>query len=224
MAARAKMAKAAQSEEINIPKMEYRITDIPIIGETPLISNRWNPEQIEKIKAKQEKRNLPEQGPRKPQAEFEATIYRLPHGAPAFPAAAFKRASVEAVRLVSGMAMTEARVLFHFLGDENTDLVRIIGNPTYREDMRKLESGTYDPVYRAEYKEWGAVLRVKLLINKISIEQMVNLVNLAGIGGVGAWRASSPTGKSGNFGMFHVASEKEMAKLIASLKKKSSRG
>lgn len=205
MAKQTKTSKPAAAFEL--PKMEFTTVDIPIIGDTPLISNKWSDEQIAKIKAKQEGIAMSPQGPRIPQKEYEATIYRTEDGRPAFPCAAFKRAAVEACRLVPNLAMTEARILFHVLGD----FTPVLGNgPRFRQDMRKLESGTSDPVYRAEYPRWAAVLRVRFISSVLSLEQMVNLINMAGVCGVGAWRPSAPKGKSGNYGMFHVDQGKEI--------------
>jgi hypothetical protein len=82
--------------------------------------------------------------------------------------------------------------------------VPLEGEPQMRTDMRRLESGTWDPVYRAEYKDWACEITVRYNAGALSLEQVVNLFNLAGLCGVGDWRPSSPKGKSGNHGMFHI--------------------
>lgn len=70
-----------------------------------------------------------------------------------------------------------------------------------REDIVRLTRGTPDVRYRAEFKEWKAVLKVRYNEGAISHEQLINLFNLAGFcSGIGDWRPE----KSGMNGMFEV--------------------
>lgn len=187
------------NQPITLPTVKWRTVEIPIEGETPLISNRWSERAIAEIEDKQAKRATKQREARNPTQEFKDSIYRLGNK-PAFPGAAFKKAAVEAARQVEGLAMTEARVLFHVLDE----LVEIKGTPVMRRDMVRLETGTWSPAYRAEYKKWGCKLRVRFNNSLLSLDQLVNLFDLAGNNGVGCWRPSSPKGKSGSFGMFRV--------------------
>lgn len=194
------LAKRAQTTEpIQLPSVKWSTVEIPIEGETPLISNKWSERAIAEIEAKQGKHAQMPREARNPTQEFKDSIYLL-NGKPAFPGAAFKKAAVEAARQVDGLAMTEARVLFHVLDE----LVEIKGKPAMRRDMVRLETGTWSPAYRAEYKTWECKLRVRFNASLLSLDQLVNLFNLAGNNGVGCWRPSSPKGKSGSFGMFRV--------------------
>lgn len=187
------------TEPIALPQVKWSTVEIPIEGETALISNKWSNRAIAEIEAKQGKHAQKPREARNPEQEFKDSIYRL-NGKPAFPGSAFKKAAVEAARQVEGLAMTEARVLFHLLDE----LVEIKGKPAMRRDMVRLETGTWSPAYRAEYKKWECRLRVRFNASLLSLDQLVNLFNLAGNNGVGCWRPSSPKGKSGSFGMFRV--------------------
>lgn len=188
---------------IILPTIRLETVSIPIIGDTSLITNAMTEErkdQIEQAAMKKAHRAKPARDPVK---EYEMSKYILPDGGCGHPAAAFKRAGVEACRLIDGFPMTEARVLFHVLGD----LVPINGDPKPRRDMVPANKGGGGsvPCYRAEFSPWSCTLTVRYYANKLTLEQIVNLFNLAGLGGVGCWRPSAPMGKSGNHGMFHVA-------------------
>ena len=187
-------------ETVDIPPINLQRIKLRIVGDTSLITHKFSDASIKGIEAKQQHAPLAPRGARNPEQEYEDAKYKLPDGRCAMIGAAFKRAAVEACRMVPNMPMTEARVLFHVLDD----LVLLEGEPEMRTDMRRLESGTFDPVYRPEFKEWACEITVVYNAGMMSQAQLVNLFNLAGLGGVGDWRASAPKGKSGNHGMFHI--------------------
>lgn len=201
MATRTK--KAPDNSPIMIPTIRLETIEIPIIGDSPLITNAMTEERKDEIERRACGRAHTAKTKRDPEREYELSKYLLPDGGYGHPAGAFKKAAVEACRLVDGFPMTEARVLFHVMGN----MVRIEGEPRPRRDMvpaNKAGGGSV-PVYRAEFSPWSCKLVVRYYANKLTLEQLVNLFNLAGFGGVGCWRPSAPMGKSGNFGMFHVA-------------------
>jgi hypothetical protein len=81
-----------------------------------------------------------------------------------------------------------------------------------REDMVKIAMGTADLRYRGEFSDWHARLLVRYNANVLSESQILNLINVAGFAvGVGEWRPE----KDGMNGMFHVADERDMARLEA---------
>jgi len=197
------MPKTKDNDPIELPRIRLETVEIPLIGDTPLITNAMTEERKDEIEAKILGKAHKSKVLRDPGKEYELSKYLLADGGYGHPASAFKKAAVEACRLVDGFPMTEARVLFQVMGD----LIRIEGEPKPRRDMvpaNKAGGGSV-PVYRAEFWPWSCKLLVRYYANRLSMEQLVNLFNLAGFGGVGCWRASAPIGKSGNFGMFHVA-------------------
>lgn len=195
--------KAQDNTAIELPVIRLETIEIPIVGDTPLITNAMTEERKDEIEQKILGKAHKSKVLRDPEREYEMSKYVLPEGGYGHPASAFKRAAVEACRLVDGFPMTEARVLFHVMGS----LVKIDGEPKPRRDMvpaNKAGGGSV-PVYRAEFWPWSCRLIVRYYANRLTMEQLVSLFNLAGFGGVGCMRPSSPIGKSGNFGMFHVA-------------------
>lgn len=193
--------KKADDSPIELPQVKFDTIGIPIIGITSLISHAWSDKAIKDIEDSQAHKAKGAKGARDPQQEYQDSIYRLPNGGCGFPVTAFKKAAVDACRAVPDIAMTEARILFHVLGE----LVPLVGEPNFRRDMRRLESGVWNPVYRAEFQDWSCELTVRFHAGMLSREQVVNLFNLAGMCGVGDWRPSAPKGKSGSHGMFGVA-------------------
>jgi hypothetical protein len=197
------MAKAKTTNDdapIALPPINLQTVKLHVVGDTSLITHAWSERSIKGIQDKQSKKAKGAREARDPEREYEDSIYRTHDGKSAMVGAAFKKAAVEACRLVPDMAMTEARILFHVLDE----MVALKGEPQMRTDMRRLESGTWDPVYRAEYLRWECDITVRYNAGTLSLEQVVNLFNLAGLCGVGDWRPSSPKGKSGNHGMFHI--------------------
>jgi hypothetical protein len=127
-------------------------------------------------------------------------------GAHGFPVMAFKSATVKGGGRVFGKAvkMTELRQVFTFIADglgvDGTQLARISGEPQMREDMVRIGMGTADIRYRAEYRDWSALLRVEYVPSVIDIESVVALVDAGGTNGVGEWRPE----KSGSYGAYEV--------------------
>lgn len=199
-----KKSPTIDTDPIVLPKIKLEMISIPIVGDSPLLTNAMTEERKDEIEAKIVGRAHKPKAVRDPEKEYEMAKYRTKDGKYGHPAGAFKKAAVEACRLIDGFPMTEARVLFHVMGE----LVEIEGEPKPRRDMVPAGNkggGGCVPAYRAEFWPWSCTLLVRYYANKLTVEQVVNLFNLAGLGGVGCWRPSAPIGKSGNFGMFHVA-------------------
>jgi hypothetical protein len=137
-----------------------------------------------------------------PEADYQASMYRFPDGGHGFPVLAFKAATVGGARYFNGVTMTQLRQAMFFLGDSAApDLVRLrCGEPSMREDMVRLNGQTADIRYRAEYRDWGAVLQIQYIPSVISLDAIVALVDAGGMGGVGEWRPE----KDGAFGTYEV--------------------
>lgn len=185
--------------EIPILKIDIRLYELRIVGDTPLIVHAWSEKAKKEMLDKQMGKARAKKEPKDPQRDYEDAFYRLPDGTPAFPAIAFKAAAVGAARQVEGLKMTFLRGAFHTMGD----LVAIEGEPRMREDMVRL-GGVSNPAdlrYRPEFNPWAVALRIRLDARALTLEQLVHLFNQAGFSsGVGEWRPE----RNGNFGMFHV--------------------
>lgn len=221
------MATAAKKQDIGIelPRLDIRLMEVTIVGDSPLIVHAWSQKSKLEMLDKQMKKAKGAKEPKNPVADYEASLYRLGDGGYGFPSVGFKSAAVTAGTSVAGLTKVAARQAFHILGEDvdvqgafegtkaRHNLVRIYGGkPTMREDMVRVGMGTADLRYRGEFADWHAKLLVRFNANVLSESQILNLLNVAGFAvGVGEWRPE----KDGMAGMFHVATEADTKKLEA---------
>lgn len=197
------MAGKAQVVAIDVPKVKIGILEVTLVGDSPLICHAWDEKTKRAMLEKQMKKAAPKKEAKDPEAQFKASLYPHPDGGYGFPSVGFKAAAVSACRYADGVKMTEARGAFHVVGE----FVKIEGTPTMREDMVRIGMGVADIRYRGEFRKWKATLQIRYNENSLSPEQIMNLLNTAGFGvGVGEWRPE----KDGSYGMFHVATSKEV--------------
>jgi hypothetical protein len=220
------MAKAPAKKEnvaIELPKLDLQTMEVTLIGDSPLIVHAWSMKAKKEMLGKQMKEATGAKEAKEPEADFQASMYRLADGGHGFPSVAFKNAAVTAGTSVAGLTKIAARQAFHIVGEDvdirgafvgamsRTNLVRIEGdNPQIREDMVRVGMGTADLRYRAEYPSWHTKIVVRFNANVLSPAQILNLLNTAGFAvGVGEWRPE----RDGQYGLFHVATEVEMKAL-----------
>lgn len=189
--------KATAVETVTIPPLKIETFQIKIVGDSPLITNKWSEKAKSQIRDKQTKQARGAKEAKRPEQDYENSMHRLPDGTPGFPVIGFKAAAVTACSHVSAITKVVARGAFHVSGE----LAPIKGKPRMREDMVRIAMGTADIRYRAEFPEWSTVLTVRHNPNVMSASQIINLFNTAGFAvGVGEWRPE----KDGSYGMFHV--------------------
>ena len=188
------MAKQSVITEAPRPKTMV----VRLIGDTPLICNRFLPEALE---GQGKKKGATPRKDQNPEQEFKDSLYPCGDGY-GFPASGFKKAAVSACRMLNEK-MTIARAMFHVVGD----LVPITGSePRMREDIVRVGRGAPRLRYRGEFPDWECALTVRFNEAATSIDQVVSLLVYAGFHiGVGDWRPE----KGGSFGCFHVAQEGE---------------
>lgn len=188
-------------------RIKRETAHIEIKGTAPLIVNRWTQKAKEMMLNKQQGRKSPKTA-KDPNADYEASMYRFADGGHGFPVMAFKSATVKGGARLFGKSvkMTELRQLFTFLTDgdctDGTQLVRISAEPMMREDMVRVGMGPADIRYRAEYRDWSAILRIEFVPSVIDLDSVVALVDAGGTNGVGEWRPE----KSGFYGTYEVVS------------------
>lgn len=194
---------------IELPRLPIKVVEIPIVGDTELISHAWSDKCKKEMLDKQLGKARLKKAPKNPWQDYVDSLYWLSPkpehvtekdvqgGRFGFPTIGFKASAVGAIRQVQGMKMTEARIAFHVLGE----FAEIIGTPRMREDPVRLDGKVADLRYRAGFPEWSTTLRVQYHESGISLEQLLNLFQLAGYGpGIGDWRPE----KDGCFGRFHL--------------------
>ena len=215
---------ATKETSIELPKLNLETMQITLIGDTPLIVHAWSEKAKKEMLDKQMKKAKPAKEAKDPDADFEASLYKMDGGGYGFPSVGFKAAAVTACTSVGGITKVAARQAFRVVGEltlttaafkgmkMRNDLVRIEGSkPEMREDMVRIGMGTADIRYRAQFWPWHVGVKVHFNANVLSAEQIVNLFNTAGFGvGIGEWRSE----KDGQYGSFHVGTAEEMRKLI----------
>ena len=189
--------KKSTDTVITLPALNIQVMSLRLVGDSPLICHAWSEKAKREMLDKQMKKAKQAKEAKDPQADYEASLYVHPDGGYGFPAVAFKAAAVDACSSIEGVTKVEARGAFHIIGD----MVKIIGEPSPREDMVRIGMGTADIRYRGEFREWSTEIALRYNANVLSPEQIANLFNTAGFAvGVGEWRPQ----RDGSFGMFHV--------------------
>lgn len=196
---------------VEIKPLNIQVVEIPLIGETELITHRWSDKakkmMLDKQMGKASPRGRGTRETKDPEADYLSSMYQFDDGRYGFPSVGFKAAIVGACRLFDGLPMTVAKVAIRVEGETNKyseQLTHIIAEPHIREDMVRLESGVADIRYRAGFWPWSATIRVKFNAGVISLEQLYNLVDAAGFGGIGEWRPSAPKSATGSYGCFAI--------------------
>lgn len=201
------MAKAKGQVAVELPKLDLRIMQVTLIGDSPLICHAWSTKAKREMLDKQMKKAKQAKEAKDPESDFKESLYLHPEGGYGFPAVAFKSSAVDSCSHIEGITKVEARGAFHIIGD----LVKIVGQPTPREDMVRVGMGTADIRFRGEFKSWRATLTVRFNASVLSAEQITHLFNTGGFAiGVGEWRPQ----RDGSFGMFHVATDEDMKQQI----------
>lgn len=192
-----------------LKRLDRVVYQVPIVGDQPLIVNRWTNKAREMMLAKQQTQARMKKEAKDPATNFEASKYRLTDGREGFPSVGFKAAIVHAARLFEGVTMVAIKQTLLVIGqgrDERGDDLVVLDydDCTMREDTPRNATGVADLRYRAMYTGWRAVLNVRTLAGQIDQDSLFSLCDAAGVGGVGEWRPTSPKSATGSYGTFHV--------------------
>lgn len=195
-----------KSTSVEILEFQIREVTIPIVGISPLIVHKFSEKATKMIqdkqagKAKNKKHDI-----RDPEADYEGAKHKSPLGWDGFPAAGFKAAMIRGAKMI-GMVMKDTQTSFFIRADcEETQLVKINGEPRMRTDMVRVGMGSADVRYRPEYVNWMAELTIEFNSGVLSLDQIYQLVKAAGYGcGVGEMR---PEKGKFNYGRFKLAQE-----------------
>ena len=194
---RAAVKPTKTAELIHIAAPNMVTVEIPIVGDSSLVCHAWDHKVVEMMLNKQMKGASGAKVAKDPHKDYLASLYEHPDGGYGFPMVAFKSAAVDACSYVHGLTKVAARGAFHLQGE----FARIEGEPRMRQDMVRVGMGTADIRFRGEFPEWKTTLNVRMNVDVLSVEQLVNLLNIAGFSiGVGEYRPQ----KNGSWGMFHV--------------------
>jgi hypothetical protein len=192
-------------EGIQINEIGAETLLVPIVGTSPLLMHRFSEKSKKAMLDAMQGRRVPRE-PKDPEAEYEASIYRLDDTRYGFPAIAFKAATVGAARFYGNdVKMTDLRQSLFFRGEigksDSQQMFEIHGEPIMREDVVRVNRGGTDLRYRAEFTEWTSELTVVYVKSMLTKESVVSLIDAGGLGvGVGEWRPE----KNGDFGTYKV--------------------
>lgn len=206
-----------RQQAIELPPLDIRTCKIRLIGDSPLVMNKFSNKAIQMIADKQQGKAQTKKSPKVPLDEFANSLHwmsRRPDkitqegidsGKYGMPAICFKKAAVSACSFIDGVTKVETRGAFHVMGE----LIPIKSPPPrMREDMVRIAMGTSDIRYRGEFDPWECEIEVRYNAAVQTIDQIVQLFSIAGFhGGIGENRAQK-TG--GSWGMFHVANTDDL--------------
>ena len=205
------MAKqpTVESAPVIAKKLDRVVYPFEIVGDTPLIVNRWSEKARKMMLDAQQTKARQKKQAKDPAANFEASKYKLKDGSDAFPATAFKAAIVHAGRLFEGITQVFLKQTVLVVGDgldaRGDSLVRLeFDECLMREDTPRNANGVADLRYRAQYNGWRATINVQVIDGLMDPNSLGTLVDAAGIGGVGEWRPTAPKSATGTYGTFHV--------------------
>lgn len=191
--------------KIQINPINIQSMSVTIVGQTPLIFNKFSEKAKQMIKdkvTKETKANIKKE-PKNPQQLYEDSFYYTKDGEVAFPALNIKQAIVSAARNVDGLPMTLLRGGVFVYGDQDGMIKVDYEKKEMREDMVRV--GTFkdaaDIRFRGQVSGWSMTFMIKFNADLFTAGQVINLLNIAGFsGGIGEWRPE----KNGDFGTFTV--------------------
>lgn len=181
---------------IEIPEIRLRTMMVGIIGQTPLLTNRFGERARQQIEDKQQKKAKGAKEARKPEEEFQDACHKMPGGGYGFPAVGIKKALVVAGGRFADEKMTHLRGVINIVGD----LIEIKADaPKMRSDTVRLQGGVTSIAYRPMFMPWAMDIPIKFNASIIGEAQILNLFQIAGFSvGLGAWRPEC----NGTFGTF----------------------
>lgn len=190
-------------KKIEVPALDLKRMVITLVGDTPLICNRFSEKKKKEMLAKQQRQAKQGRDVRDPESEFEDALYRIPgiDGAYGFPVMGFKNATTRAAKSMN-IHMTDARGFFRIQADMNHLLIPLrYTNIEMGNDKVRIARGTTDLRYRPYFYGWEVDLEIIYNASVVSEEQIVMMFDIAGFSvGVGDWRPEH----NGINGCFHV--------------------
>lgn len=197
--------KKKEKVEKKVPVAQMRIVKatFPIVGKTPLLSDKM---PLATLKAIQEKQTGQTKSNKKQlrdiDLEIDSAIHYLPDGDVGFPAAGFKAGMIEATSFVGDKMFSKKLLKGLQITNAIDGLVQI---KFKKQDVLKHNVGS-NTKHTPQFHNWTCNLEIEYDENNVSAQDIAAVINYAGFySGVGIW---SPRCKSGgSYGMYELAKE-----------------
>jgi hypothetical protein len=211
------MVKKVETD-VEVMELHTRRLTFCLVGETPLIMNRFSEKARQEMLLPAPKKNRAEKATslkHDPIAEFRGGLYLCrDENAPTaihFPTNAFHKAVGQAAIDIPG----QAKSVMLRLTSVTTDTVHLYGLPSLF--CRMVRSGGMSAVpdirTRPIFSEWACTLEFQIVSNLVKESQVANLLAAAGtIVGMGDWRPQ----KGGSYGRFRLATpdDKDFKRIV----------
>lgn len=209
------MSISKQEAIIRVPAPKFETATFTIVGNAPLVINRFSQKAMEQMKAKQAmgSQAKKEKGPREAKdfdAAYEAAKHVSREGWLGLPAAAIRSAMISACRTVN-FKMTLAKLSVFVEADgfdvvDGVPLIRITkGTPRRVDHAVRNESGVADIRPRPMWEAWEADVRVRWDSEQFSADDVVNLLMRVGAQvGICEGRPDSKNSAGMGWGTFYI--------------------
>lgn len=183
-----------ESSPVLITPINVKQFEITIEGITPLVVHRFDAETKAGLGGldKTGRGKKKQRAPRDPEKEYRNSMYFLTDGVRnGFPTSKIKKAIVFAAHKDLGIPRTTVRAGLFIIPEDGEWLSPITSpdGPKMRDDIVRLASGTPDVRFRAEFPTWEIDLKIEVDLDKLSIDDAINLTERAGYGiGIGEAR------------------------------------
>ena len=222
-----KKTKKTEKEEVQlleIPPIEMTRAMVELIGDSTssLVVQKMSEKMKNQLAAKEENRARNKRPPRKPKQEYEDSMHTMPGSRGtvyAVPCRWVKGSMVSACRLVEGISMQSAKVLFTVMGVNNVDYAEIVGSaPKMHSDIvlvggKGPHTGNATMRYRGEFKKWKIVVIIEYRSDIITLSSLINLLMNAGRCGLGEMRPEKSGLAHGTYSVGKITVSKKSKKV-----------
>ena len=199
--------KKKQDAKVLIPALPIKTVSFSIVGTSPLLTNRFHPEDQKLLEGSQTGKARATSKNRDPEEEYERSLWRLGRGY-GYPAHNMVQAFIGGCRNVEKVTMAGTRgtvdITSTVISDDGDELVRIRskkGPVIFRRVVGGARGGKKAVKYCARFNEWSMDVSVTHDPRILSTEQLLLGWQCAGAYiGIGGWRPEC----SGRFGKFRL--------------------
>jgi hypothetical protein len=208
-----------QTTGIVIAAPDIRAIRIPIIGESPLMINKFSAKAQAKMQADQEAGSTAKSKKNREAKDFEGLYNSARHistdGWDGIHAAAFRNAAISACR-TAGFTMTKAKLAIFvvpdgFDRDDKTPLVKLTqGEPEMDISPCRNATGVIDLRARPIYQPWSAIVTLRFDAGILTETDVINLMARVGMQvGIGEGRPDSKQSAGLGYGLFRIGTVEE---------------